>query len=862
MKDNNSPFGQVTIGIENDFTGQSYFEEFERQLNDVIKRERGGEVQIVTMSQFAKWYKEAFPNLSPEKLIVSKNPLNDKQDVMWYSNLGYRAGLFTTQQGLVLRDLRLYSDTMEEPCLRSACQNLDLARVVSKPLDEVTFRQNKIIEEGRIVDFKVSKQDDQVIVNYKNVLGKIGTIVFAKNDIYINGKPQTVAGLIIESTTDSIEKISPKLPDSPMPKFDLIFSIKSFFIFVIAVFVLFIFPGRFILNRMSRGLNFYEELVLATILGMGLFLAITYFGKLLKIELLGWTTLVLLGFLGIKGKIAKPNFGSPILLPLVALIIGVIISVLPVFKSGLEYPYGIGFWGPNGHDAIWHLSLIESLKRELPPENYLFSTTSLTNYHYFFDLMLAQFSKIPILEELDLYFRLWPIFISVVLGSAVWLLCKKVNFKPITISFVILLTFTAGSFGWIVSFFRQGDFGGESMFWANQAISLHLNPPFALSLVILLGGLLFLLSNQKIWFAAALLFSLLWGVKAYGAVLILSSLGILGIFNLLFKKNIYLFKVFLLSGVLSLAILLPMQQLSSTNLFQFSPFWLVHSMTDSSDRLNFVKLSQARFVYNETHNFSKLFLAETLGLLIFLIGNLGLRTIGLPYLLKGLLSKNSALSLLAISAILGIFPTLLFIQKGNAWNIVQFFYYTMFALVFFSGFTINFLSKYVRGKSLYLILIIILGLSAMTTFSTLKHYFPNNAHSYISYEELEALDFLKSQPKGIVLSLPFDEENKNFYQSPLPLFAYVPSGYIPAFSSKPAFIADEMNLEILGIDYKNRSLSAKEFFRSPNSFFAKQLLKDSNIKYIYNLKSQNFKLETDNLKKIFENSKVEIFEVI
>ena len=37
------------------------------------------------------------------------------------------------------------------------------------------------------------------------------------------------------------------------------------------------------------------------------------------------------------------------------------IQVLPVLRSGLKSDNGISFWGPNGHDGIWHLSLINHM---------------------------------------------------------------------------------------------------------------------------------------------------------------------------------------------------------------------------------------------------------------------------------------------------------------------------------------------------------------------------------------------------------------------------------------------------------------------------------------------------------------------
>ena len=62
-------------------------------------------------------------------------------------------------------------------------------------------------------------------------------------------------------------------------------------------------------------------------------------------------------------------------------------------RSGLKYDFGLGFWGPNGHDGIWHLSLINQLKQQIPPQNPVFSGTTLSQYHWGFDLLVALISK-------------------------------------------------------------------------------------------------------------------------------------------------------------------------------------------------------------------------------------------------------------------------------------------------------------------------------------------------------------------------------------------------------------------------------------------------------------------------------------
>jgi len=66
-------------------------------------------------------------------------------------------------------------------------------------------------------------------------------------------------------------------------------------------------------------------------------------------------------------------------------LLGMISQSLTVVKSGLLYSYGMGFWGPNGHDGVWHLALINELTRHFPPQNPVFAHFSLSNYHWLFD---------------------------------------------------------------------------------------------------------------------------------------------------------------------------------------------------------------------------------------------------------------------------------------------------------------------------------------------------------------------------------------------------------------------------------------------------------------------------------------------
>ncbi|MEJ2348133.1 MAG: hypothetical protein P8Y17_02985 [Patescibacteria group bacterium] len=90
---------------------------------------------------------------------------------------------------------------------------------------------------------------------------------------------------------------------------------------------------------------------------------------------------------------------------------GTIVWSLTMVRSGLIYDFGMGFWGPNGHDGVWHIALAESLARG-SLENPVFAGNLLKNYHIGFDLILAALNKITTIPISFLYFQFSPPLIA------------------------------------------------------------------------------------------------------------------------------------------------------------------------------------------------------------------------------------------------------------------------------------------------------------------------------------------------------------------------------------------------------------------------------------------------------------------
>lgn len=552
------------------------------------------------------------------------------------------------------------------------------------------------------------------------------------------------------------------------------------------------------------------------------------------------------------------------ILPILVIILSTILFSLTMFRSGLKYQYGLGFWGPNGHDAIWHLSLINQLKQQVPPQNPIYSGSALQNYHWGFDLLVATISNLTKLDPSLLYFQILPIIFSLLIGFLSFKLAFLVTKNNTTSIFFVLLNYLTGSFGWIFTLITSHQIGGESLFWSMQSVSTLLNPPFALSIILILVGLILWhkhrSSNSFKWaILIGLIFGLLSCIKVYAGILVGLALSFYWLFNAIKSKKIFGFNFYicLTTGLISLLILALLGVLKGNQLLEFKPFWFTHSMIESIDKLYLPRL--ASFRSNQTNLIISIILEIGL-VFIFLIGNLGTRVLGFftvfSKIIKNKISDFDKL-LFPIFIFSFLIP-LLFIQKGTAWNTIQFFYYFLFFANFYLA---QFLSTlWIKYKLLTLIIILI---SVITSFGTLRDYLGNPSPSALPPAEITALNFLKDQPNGYVLTYPYDKYKKDKMTTPLPLYAYETTAYVSAFSHKQTFLEDEMNLDITGFNWKQRRKEVETFFSTKNVSLGRGILLNNQITYIYIINNQNFLLSMEDLglDEIFNQGQVRIYKV-
>jgi hypothetical protein len=539
---------------------------------------------------------------------------------------------------------------------------------------------------------------------------------------------------------------------------------------------------------------------------------------------------------------------------IILILLGTVSWSLTMVKSG------IGFWGANGHDGIWHIALSESLARgsfNMPT----FAGEALKNYHIGFDLLLALFHKVTTIPIPTLYFQIIPPILALLVGILTYKFVLNWTKSDRSAWWSTFFVYFGGSFGFLIG-------KGESAFWSQQAISTLINPPFALSLIFLLTGLIFLQKLEKknsFWnyLICILSFGLLIEIKAYAGVLALGGLFAISLWKFAREKKLNIFFVFLGSLALSLLVYLPLNK-NAGGLITWQPFWFLETMMGLTDRVGWLKFSSAMATYKSGHIWVKGLLAYMAAFGIFILGNFGTRMI---FLFRKIRFDEISIFIYSIIGAGIIIPTL-FLQKGTPWNTIQFFYYSLFFSGILAGVAIDeFFSKPKHSVSMIRIVgTSLVLLTIPTTLITLKDvYIPSRPPAILPSDEIQALKFLSDQPQGVVLTYPFNSilSKEAEANPPRPLYLYTSTAYVSAFSAHPTYLEDEINLNITGYDWEIRLLGIESWYKESKQEKSRAFLKDNSIKYIYWLKGQRALLGEGQLgiKNIYENSSVTIYQV-
>lgn len=647
-------------------------------------------------------------------------------------------------------------------------------------------------------------------------------------------------------------------------------------LFLVAVLTCFTLPGLILLEKAVLKINPWEKVILSTSVGLIIFTLIAYLFIILNITLLLIIPLLIINFFELKKITSIANkFTLPGIKHLLVLIlifsVGVIGQMAVIAPSGRLINGDLVFWSAHGHDSMWHIALMEELKKGYPLQNPVFAGERLVNYHFFSDIAPSMFSLYFQLPNLDLYFRYFPLLSSLLLGSLAFLLGKKLGNSFGAGLWSAIITYFAGSFGYIVTWIHNQIISGESIFWATQIQSSVGNPPQILAFIIMLTLLYFIfdfIKDQKNLVLLAIC-SILAGslivFKVYGGVVVLIGLGLIGVWQLIQKRRPGLFILAVTSSLIAATLYLP-NSVKSTGFLIWEPWWFIRTMVVVPERLNLLDWELRRQTYLAENNIKRVALLEITSFFIFLFGNLGVRFIGLFETIRmiGSLHKNYFYLLLFTILLSSFIFPLLFLQKGVASNSIQFMQYFLLLMGIIAGVAIDKYLKHFKISVQIVLGLIIIGVAAPTQIGLIKDFYNRPPVAKISQDEQAALEFLKnnSPQNSIVLAPPYDK-NLNQNLSTPQIWDWFDTSYVAALSSRRVYLADSEQVDIMGYDLNSRSKIVTYIFLEENPLAFKQALMEQKIDYLYfpaNFKQMADLLKT-NLIQVYKNPSAEIWKV-
>lgn len=655
----------------------------------------------------------------------------------------------------------------------------------------------------------------------------------------------------------------------------LLLDLIAFILLSISCFLL---PGLQLLTWMKIKLGPFDRIIFSSITGYVLFSLTGYLLLLINFSIINIPLFILLSLYYLyqhKNHFkSRPslNFKKVNLIFILVITVGIIGQLAIIAPSGRILGQSLVFWSALGHDGLWHIALIEELKKGFPLQNPVFANSRLVNYHYFSDIAPAIFSQFANISSLDLFFRFFPLLFSLWLGSSTYFVVKKLSNNISVGIWSMFFVLFSGSFGYFISLVKDKSLNGETKFWSTQLQSSSGNPPQLISLVLVLAFLYFfqLFSKDRNWRLALIciiLASPLAVFKIYAAIVVILTLVIIFLIDLIKNHSLAYFFLILPIAIISAVLFLPNSS-SSSEFLIFQPWWFIRTMIVAPDKLDWLDLELKRQTYLYHHSYLRVLQIELTGFVLFVFGNLGTKFIGLwqfKNIIRNLADKSNQFILL-ISLISLIFP-LLFLQKGVAGNTIQFLQYFLLFFAILAGITTAQVLARLRNnylKSIFVILIVIF--SVPTQVGLIYDFYKRPPFAQIQKEELDALDFLhRNTSKDIVVLSPAFDRNLKVSDSTPPIWAWSDTAYIGAISSRRVFVADTEQLDIMGYNYKQRQDISLDIFNETNSSNFKTLLSQNNINYIYLTNTQvkpKVDLPSAGLKLFYKNKIAEIWKVI
>jgi len=534
-----------------------------------------------------------------------------------------------------------------------------------------------------------------------------------------------------------------------------------------------------------------------------------------------------------------------------------------LFRSGIQTPQGISFVELSFHDSMQHISFIERLYNSGHVTHPGFGGAELKNYHYLIDSSLASLTRFSFVSLYDTYYRIYPIFISLVFSLSIFVFTRRLTRSEIASNLAVVFTIFAANASFYAQYIRGTEFTwGANTFLINPIVDILQNPAsiFVLAQMLIVLLLVKTYKQTNYWhvIVIGLVAGSMIGFKAWGGLLIHGMLGVGALWQLLKYRDPKLFVALMLSGIISAGLFLPGYQPETSASPVWAPGWSLHRMLNDADRWNNIPdlWQEETFIFQQNWlQLSKLYFKWVL---VYFLGNYWVRAIGffaiLGLSLKTIRLKTFEICVLSISIASFVLP-LLFNQGRMAYDIEQFAPYALvlasIATVILVKNTSDLIDKKFSIKLPWVpIVIFTIFLSAPSNYTSIKARTTGDTR-LVTNDELTLFNYIKQ-------STPTDSVFIVF-----PSHRNVATLEFAALSARDTFYSGRTLSVITGHDFDTRYEQELSFFQNMNTAERQTFIETYKIDYIFMYKEDLEYVKDKNFdyKPIYENSAGAVFKV-
>ncbi len=639
--------------------------------------------------------------------------------------------------------------------------------------------------------------------------------------------------------------------------------INFIYFFALLIFAFYI-PGYLTLKLFKfSAKEVLINFVLRFSLGISLFMIFTYLLSWIGLEFYYniFLLLCISIFIISVRKTLKFDFRKLLSPESLIILAGTILTSYLMWRSGSVENNSLVFYSVNSVDAIYHLSLIGNLKSNFPPTHPGLFGLPLNGYNFFYDLVVAYFSKFYRLDVLDLFFRFFPVVLSIFYGLSGLALGKFMGMKRETQIIFITLLYFAQSFSRFV-FPDKISYDPGIV----QTIANIVDPSVILSVSLLFAFyiLIFSVKTKYSFILSAIIISVLPMIKIYTGFLAFLSIGIIFIINFLRSRSLHLLPVILVGGIVFAATYLPINFGSGKLIF--APNLLYRHYLESISAIYGLDWYQRLLVFEAHNNYIKIIFYKFILILpLFYLPSLGLRLINFIHLKKLLdkslyTEKNMFWGFLILLSFL--IPSF-FIQSTAVFVVLQFLWIGYFILLIPTAYSLARILGNINNLKLGIIILGIVVLSLPDNLRLLNLY-SNNPYK-VDLDLVDVSKELAKIPKDQSILLLNVEKTGDVYQAPY--LAPIISG----LSEHSVYFEPEL-MEFGGIDeeIKTRKKNAGDI----NELLIKcqdggdleadlgRRLKEINSSYILDLKKTPCFDKLENIELIYKNSNYALYKAL